>query len=180
MTFKEIRDHKFKILFMYYTLNEDVDNVIMKYFENYPYEMDDDINEYLGNTSKTLKNINKVSIETNETPKNESDKAIEIAISEEDNIRDIKYKIKDIVEKTSEIDELVKNSLKEWDMTRVGKAELTIIRLAVYEMYFDESMDLKVAINEAVELAKVYADDKADKFVNGVLATIYKSKCEMQ
>ena len=55
-------------------------------------------------------------------------------------------------------------------------AELTIIRLAIYEMYYDKSIDIPIAINEAIELAKVYGDNKTPKFVNGVLATIHKKK----
>ena len=107
---------------------------------------------------------------------NESDKAITISLSIEDDILDIKNKVKDIINKTKEIDGIIKDSLNAWDISRVGKAELIIIRLAVYEMYYDLMIDIPVAINEAVELAKTYGDDKADKFVNGVLATIYKNK----
>lgn len=180
MTFKEIRDHKFKILFTYYTIGGEVDDVLVNYFDNYPYETEDDENSYVGLSSNAHKNINKIVIKELEKPQNESDKAIEVSIGIEENIRDIKQKVKDIINKTTEIDELVKKCLKEWDITRIGKAELTIIRLAIYEMYYDASIDLEVAINEAVELAKVYADDKADKFINGVLATVYKSKCETQ
>jgi N utilization substance protein B len=46
-------------------------------------------------------------------------------------------------------------------------------------MYYDASIDIKVAINEAVELAKVYCEDKSPKFVNGVLATIYRKKSNL-
>ena len=52
----------------------------------------------------------------------------------------------------------------------MGKVELTIIRLAVYEMLFDEEIPTSVAINEAVELAKKFGQDESSAFVNGVLA----------
>ena len=52
----------------------------------------------------------------------------------------------------------------------MGKVDLTVIRLAVYEMKFDESIPDGVAINEAVELAKLYGQDESAGFVNGVLA----------
>lgn len=176
MTFQEIRDHKFKILFTYYFQKGNIDDVLLYYFENFPYEEVSDINDYTKGNSTAHKTIHKVAIEDADKVKNVSDAAIEISIGEEENIREIKQKVKDIVSKTNEIDELISKNLNNWDMTRVGKAELTIIRLAIYEMYFDSSIDLEVAINEAVELAKVYGDDKADKFINGVLATIYKAK----
>lgn len=165
MTYREIRDHKFKILFNYYFINLDIDKVIKNYFDNLPYEEVEDENSYVKGNILSHKNIHKTEVL--------EDDGLKISIDEEDN-KEIKQKVKDIVSKTKEIDELIRKNLNSWDINRIGKAELTIIRLAVYEMYFDESIDLKVAINEAVELAKVYGDDKADKFVNGVLATIYK------
>ena len=179
MTFREIRDHKFKILFMYYFMKTDIDQILLNYFANFPYEEEDDENEYTKNSSKYHKNISKIVIteEKNEI-ENVSDAAVTVTLSEDDNIRDIKRKVKEIIDKTEEIDKLISDNLESWDIKRVGKAEITIIRLAVYEMYYDASIDIPVAINEAVELAKVYGDDKADKFVNGVLSTIYRKKKE--
>lgn len=57
-----------------------------------------------------------------------------------------------------------------WSVGRIGKIELTILRLAVYEIKFDDSVPTSVAIDEAVELAKKYGQDGAGSFVNGVLA----------
>ena len=60
-----------------------------------------------------------------------------------------------------------------WPVDRIGKAELAIMRLAVYEMLYDDDIPVNVAINEAVELAKSYgSDDNAASFVNGVLAKL--------
>lgn len=177
MTFKEIRDHKFKLLFMYYFGNTDVNQLLFNYFENLPYEEDDDENSYTRDMIKTHKNVSKVIInEDNSKVENESDKAVIIELSEDDNINDIKNKIIDIISKSEEIDKLISENLESWDIRRIGKAEITIIRLAIYEMYYDTSIDIKVAINEAVELAKVYGEDKSPKFINGILATIYKKK----
>ena len=175
MTYKEKRDHKFRILFMADALSGDLDNAISNYFENYPYD-EDEPNQYLGENDRSHKNVNKVVIDDASDIGNESDKAVTISLSLEDDIRDISSKVRDVIDKTSEIDEIIKSSLEAWDISRVGKAELIIIRLAVYEMYYDKEIDIPVAINEAVELAKTYGDDKADKFVNGVLSTIYKNK----
>lgn len=180
MTFKEIRDHKFKLLFMYFFCKTDVNQLFLNYFENLPYEEDGDDNNYTKDNLKTHENISKLVIDENKDKiKNESDKAIIIELSDEDNINDIKNKIIDIISKVEEIDKLISDNLESWDIKRVGKAELTIIRLAIYEMYYDASIDIKVAINEAVELAKVYCEDKSPKFVNGVLATIYRKKSKL-
>ena len=59
-----------------------------------------------------------------------------------------------------------------WKTGRMNKADLTILRLAVYEMKWDEDIPVKVAINEAVELAKKYSSDEGPSFINGVLAKI--------
>ena len=176
MTFREIRDHKFKILFMYYFMQTDLDQIFLNYFFNLPYEEEDDENTYVG-ASKTHKNIAKIRIsEDDNEGQNVSDLAV--TLTKDDNIRDIKRKVKEVIDRTSEIDSIISQNLESWDIKRVGKAELTIIRLAIYEMYFDAAVDIPVAINEAIELAKVYGDEKSDKFVNGVLATVYKKKSQ--
>jgi len=75
-----------------------------------------------------------------------------------------------IMEKLPQIDDLLNTKTEKWTIDRIGKAELTILRLAVYEMLFDEEVPVGVAINEAVELAKKFGQDSARAFVNGVLA----------
>ena len=73
-----------------------------------------------------------------------------------------------------EIDEKINSVSEGWPVNRLGKAELAIMRLAVYEMLYDEDIPVNVAINEAVELAKNYGGDNAPSFVNGVLAKLAK------
>lgn len=85
---------------------------------------------------------------------------------------EIETRINDIIEHIDEIDTKISEGCTGWKIERIAKAELTIIRLAVYETYFDAAVDKAVAINEAVELAKKYGDDKAPSFVNGVLSKI--------
>lgn len=75
-----------------------------------------------------------------------------------------------VAEKIPEIDPMLEGASKSWKISRMGKVELTILRLAVYEMKFDEDIPEKVAINEAIELAKKFGGDEAPAFVNGVLA----------
>ncbi|MBE5900952.1 MAG: transcription antitermination factor NusB [Lachnospiraceae bacterium] len=84
----------------------------------------------------------------------------------------IRQKYEAVKEKLTEIDENINAHTTGWKTDRMGKAELTIIRLAVYEMLYDEDVPTSVAINEAVELAKKYGTDEAPAFVNGVLAKI--------
>lgn len=78
----------------------------------------------------------------------------------------------DVVHHLEEIDSMIENASTGWKLNRIGKEELTIMRLAVYEMKYDDEVPTKVAINEAVELAKKYGEDSAKSFVNGILAKI--------
>jgi N utilization substance protein B len=84
-------------------------------------------------------------------------------------ISDKYYKIK---EKLTEIDALLNEKTEKWDTTRMSKVDLTILRLAVYEMKYDDSVPVSVAINEAVELAKKFGQDASPGFVNGILARL--------
>ena len=93
----------------------------------------------------------------------------ELAMSEEEETH-IVEKYKAIHERLEEIDSMINEKAKGWNTDRMGKVDLTVIRLAVYEMKFDETIPDGVAINEAVELAKMYGQDESAGFVNGVLA----------
>ena len=73
-------------------------------------------------------------------------------------------------EKMPMIDTMIDEKSKGWKTSRMGKVELTILRLAVYEMLFDEDVPATVAINEAVEIAKKFGGDDTPAFVNGILA----------
>lgn len=66
-----------------------------------------------------------------------------------------------------------KNLKEEWKINRISKMDLSILKLAIYEIKYTE-IPYKVAINEAVELAKKYGEDKSKNFVNGILASIVK------
>ena len=70
----------------------------------------------------------------------------------------------------TETDTQINEKSTGWKTTRMGKVDLTIIRLAVYEILFEDDIPNKVAINEAVELAKAYGRDDSSSFVNGILA----------
>ena len=84
----------------------------------------------------------------------------------------IEEKYKKIVEKLPEIDELLEKYSKGWKLSRMNKVDLTILRLGVYEMKYDEDIPERVAINEAVELSKKFGGDESPAFINGVLGSI--------
>lgn len=92
-------------------------------------------------------------------------------IREEDKIY-MTHKIDTILGSLEEIDEIILSICKGWRLERLGKTELAILRLAVYEIKKDEDIPTGVAINEAVELAKKYCNENAPRFVNGVLAKL--------
>lgn len=84
----------------------------------------------------------------------------------------IKEKFNNVVIKSDEIDEMIKEASSGWKISRMSKVDLTIIRLATYEIKFDEEVPTGVAINEAVELAKLFGGDSSSSFVNGILAKV--------
>ncbi len=79
---------------------------------------------------------------------------------------------KAIAEKVKEIDKIINEMSTGWKTTRMNRVDLTILRLAVFELKWDEEIPTGVAINEAVELAKKYSSDSGPAFINGVLAKI--------
>lgn len=83
-------------------------------------------------------------------------------------------KYRAIVEKKEEIDTLLNEVSEGWKTTRMNRVDLTIMRLAVHEIKWDEDVPTGVAINEAVELAKKYSSDDGPSFVNGILAKVVK------
>ena len=83
----------------------------------------------------------------------------------------IKTKSEDIISKHTEIDELINKSVDGWKTTRMAKVDLTLIRLALYEIKY-ENLPVGVAINEAVSLADEFGTDSSAGFVNGALAKL--------
>ena len=76
----------------------------------------------------------------------------------------------DIVDKLGSIDARLNAAISGWKLNRIGKVDITILRLAAYEMKYDDTIPVKVSVNEAVELAKKYGGDSSPSFINGVLA----------
>lgn len=92
---------------------------------------------------------------------------------------DLEY-IKNIlngVEKNkADIDTLIESNLKNWKLNRISKVNLAILEMAVYEMKHVEDVPERVALNEALELCKIYSDEKSVSFINAVLDKILNNK----
>ena len=116
-----------------------------------------------------------------EVQKDETEEELEIflennEITDEKVINYLKDVVAGLKEHSSEIDELISKNLKEnWSLNRISKINLSLIKLAIYEMLYT-GLPFKVSINEAIELAKKYADDSAPVFINGILASVVKEK----
>lgn len=95
-----------------------------------------------------------------------------LELDSEEDIHYIKEKLMNILDHLTEIDEKIMEICKGWRLSRLGKAELAILRLAVYEISYDKDIPTGVAINEAVEITKLYCSEEAPRFVNGVLAKL--------
>lgn len=93
----------------------------------------------------------------------------------EENLNYIKEKVSAILDNITVLDSKIEECCEGWNLNRIGKAEITIMRIAVYEMMMEEEIPSKVAINEAVELSKLYCDEDAKGFVNAVLGKVEKS-----
>ena len=90
----------------------------------------------------------------------------------------VSERVYDVLSKLNEIDSDIEEASESWTISRMSKIDLSIMRLAYYEMRFDDSVPLQVAINEAVEIAKLYGGDNSPSFINGVLGKLAKNgKC---
>ena len=77
-----------------------------------------------------------------------------------------------VLEQKDKLDDMISQHLVNWKLDRIANVDRAILRLSVYEMVYLEDIPVSVSMNEAIELAKLFGDDKAPKFVNGVLSNI--------
>lgn len=117
------------------------------------------------------------SLEIQKTDNIEEQIELYLECNEIENEKAIEY-IKDVVigvyEHKRDIESLIEKNLKtDWKIDRISKIDLSLLRLAIYEIKYKE-IPYKVAINEALELAKKYGEDSSKNFVNGVLASVVK------
>ena len=147
MTRRELREHCFKMLFSadFYPTQEEAIAQLGQYFQS-PEE--DDVDE-----SGILQVLHKVELKEADQEK-------------------ILQRVESIMSKIPELDQQIDQVAEGWKTRRMGKVELAILRLAVYEMKYDDQIPEKVAINEAVELAKKFGGSDAPAFINGILAKL--------
>lgn len=116
-----------------------------------------------------------------ELSKSSVDEVVEIFVDNyEDNIKEIDLEyIKSVLDGVSDnregIDKIIEENLQNWKLNRISKVNLTILRLGVYEIAYNSDVPNRVALNEALELAKIYSDEKSVSFINAVLDKVLKS-----
>lgn len=98
--------------------------------------------------------------------------AIHDYLEEQENDDFLRTLIEGVIEKKAEIDQTIIDHLENWTLERLPSVERTILRLATYEIHFIDDIPTNVSINEAVDLGKVFGDEKSGKFINGVLSKI--------
>lgn len=146
MTRSKLREHCFKMLFCAdFHPAEEKEEQIEQYFEE---PMEDET-----------------------TPEGVEEILHDVEMSPEDEMY-LKTKAEAIMRRIPELDEKINAVAEGWKTKRMGKAELSILRLALYEILYDEDVPEKVAINEAVELAKKFGGNESPAFINGVLAKL--------
>lgn len=146
MTRRETREHCFKMLFCqdFYPA-EEKETQLERYFE----APDED--------------------EANEKGDYEILHQVEMPIEDQ---KALEERTEAVMVRIPELDAKINEVAEGWKTNRMGRVELTILRLALYEMKYDELVPEKVAINEAVELAKKFGGKDAPSFVNGILAKL--------
>lgn len=93
-----------------------------------------------------------------------------------ENMDYIQAVVNGIEDNTTEINEKISSKLRKWTIERLSKVNLALLQLGTYELLYMDDVPDKVAINEAVELAKKYGGEESAAFVNGVLGAIEKDK----
>lgn len=87
----------------------------------------------------------------------------------------VSFLVEGVKKHSQEIDKIIEESAPEWPIDKIAKIDLVILRLAIFETIFGKKAPLKVAIDEAIELAKEFGNDTSHKFVNGVLGTVVEN-----
>ena len=150
MTRSELREHLFRMLFRKeFHQQADLDDQVTLYFESLH-----------------------TPIEGLDSLEDSEEMGIFLKEPDDKEVLYLKDRFSKIMEHIDEIDGIIEQVSSGWKLNRMGKIDLTILRLATFEVKFDEDIPTGVAINEAVELAKKFGEDQSSSFINGVLAKI--------
>lgn len=111
-----------------------------------------------------------------------SDDIVELYIDENEFTHDEEEYIRDAVEtikiNLNDIDESIQKYIKGWKIHRLAKVDLSVLRIAVYELTYRKDIPMEVTINEAIEICKKYSTDESSKFINGILGSFVRKKDE--
>lgn len=77
--------------------------------------------------------------------------------------------IRGVLDQIEDLDKIITKEVKNWDVSRIAKVDRSILRLAIYEMFYREDIPPIVTINEAIDIAKKFSTEKSGSFVNGIL-----------
>ncbi len=86
-----------------------------------------------------------------------------------------RYILNGTIENIEAVDKIIEDHLEHWDLKRVGKVDLAILRMSVYSLKYQKDIPHTVTIDEAIDIAKIYGSDESYRFINGVLDGIIKS-----
>jgi len=90
----------------------------------------------------------------------------------------VSFLVEGVKKHSQEIDKIIVESAPEWPIDKIAKIDLVVLRLAIFELLYGKKAPMKVAIDEAVELAKEFGNDTSHKFVNGVLGSVVEKHLE--
>ena len=111
-----------------------------------------------------------------DTPEHVCDKAESIGPLDDEDLLYVTQMLEGVLARAGEIDELISRYSKDWVIERIARVDLSILRVAIFEMLFREKdVPTGAAINEAVELAKRYGGEKSFAFINGILGSVAKT-----
>lgn len=106
----------------------------------------------------------------------EADEAIENVLDDESKDPFLQQLVEGTIQHLPEIDAEIQKHLENWTLDRLAKVDITILRIGMYELLFNQEIPENVAINEAIEIAKIFGDDRSGKFINGILSKAKKEK----
>jgi len=129
------------------------------------------------NRSELRKKIMTILYQINIYDKNKIEYSVDDVIKESCEIENefVKDIVYGVITYKKDIDELANQYLTDWTIDRLGNTDQSILRMGIYELIYTDTPEI-VAINEAIELAKLYSDDDVRKMINGVMDKVYHSK----
>ena len=152
------REYTMKLIYQTSITKEDVDNLDLL------------VDEFVDNNSEYILNrYEELRLQHSNNPELSLEGVdIDEAI-DKDYIKNICLTIK---ENNEMINSLINSNAKNWSVDRIAKVDLAILKLAIAEIIAIDDIPQKVSVNEAIELAKIYCDDKSPKFINGILGSV--------